>query len=71
MISGLLVDQVDKSATEHYTSLNQILGYWYRTYGTESTVFLNLLTEVMDLGKPKNDKEEEQNLARVGAGAVP
>ena len=67
VILGLLVDQVDKSATEHCTSLNQILGYLYRRYGTESTVFLNLLTEVMNLGKPKNDKEEEQNLAREGA----
>jgi len=53
VIRTLLNDQVDKSATEHYTDLPQMMGYLYRRYGTESTVFLNLLTEVMDLGKPK------------------
>ena len=67
MIRGQLTDPVDKSSTEHYTDYNQILGYLYRRYGTEGTVFLNLLTEVMELPRPKSDKEEEKNLARINA----
>lgn len=67
IIRSHLTDAVDKASTEHYTEYTQLMAYLYKRYGSESTVYLTLLKEIMQLQRPKTDKEEEQNLARINA----
>jgi hypothetical protein len=62
VIRSHLVDNVDKHSTEHISSLQEMLAYLYRRYGTESSVFQSMLTEILTLPHPKNEKEEEINL---------
>ena len=62
-----LVDAVDKHSTEHISTLQEMLAYLYRRYGTESSVFLSMLQEILRLPFPKDDKMEEVNLAKISA----
>jgi hypothetical protein len=62
-----LIDAVDKHSTEHISTLQEMLAYLYRRYGTESTVFQSMLTEILHLPFPRDDKQEEVNLAKISA----
>ena len=44
-----------------------MLAYLYCRYGTESSVFQSMLQEILNLPHPKNEKEEEVNLAKISA----
>jgi hypothetical protein len=62
-----LIDAVDKHSTEHISTLQEMLAYLYRRYGTESTVFQTMLTEILHLPFPRDDEQEETNLAKISA----
>ena len=49
------------------SSLQEMLAYLYRRYGTESSVFQSMLAEILQLPVPRDDKMEEINLAKVSA----
>ena len=44
-----------------------MLAYLYRRYGTESSVFQSMLQEILNLPHPKDEKNEEVNLAKISA----
>ena len=67
VIRNHLVDSVDKHSTEHISSLQEMLAYLYRRFGTESSLFQSMLQEILNLPHPKNVKEEEVNLAKISA----
>ena len=67
VIRSHLVDGVDKHGTEHISTLSEMMGYLFRRYGTESSVFQSMLTEILNLPHPKNEKDEEVNLAKISA----
>jgi hypothetical protein len=67
VIRSHLVDSVDKHSTEHISSLQEMLAYLYRRYGTESSVFQSMLQEILNLPHPKDEKNEEVNLAKISA----
>ena len=43
------------------------MAYLTRRYGTESAVFQSMLDDLLALHSPKNEKEEEVNLAKISA----
>jgi hypothetical protein len=53
VIRSHLVDSVDKHSTEHISTLQEMLAYLYRRYGTESSVFQSMLQEILNLPHPK------------------
>ena len=67
VIRSHLVDNVDKHGTEHIATLTEMMGYLFRRYGTESSVFQTMLNDVLNLPHPKGEKEEEVNLAKISA----
>ena len=67
VIRSHLCDAVDKHHTEHMSSLQDFMAYLTRRYGTESAVFQSMLNDLLALHSPKNEKEEEVNLAKISA----
>jgi hypothetical protein len=65
VIRNHLVDTVDKAVNEHISTLAEMMAYLYRRNGTESSVFQTLLTEITTLPRPRSEKEEEINLAKI------
>ena len=65
-----IVDKADRAATELMADLSAIMGYLFSPYGTLSTVCLQILDELGELGAPGDKVHNENNLVRILAAVT-
>ena len=67
IIRDRLQDPVDKSSTEHMTSLPEVMAYLYNRYGTEAMVVNAMISDLLLLPAPRDSSQEEINLANISS----